>query len=249
MSRTEPRISASEGVRRPWSRLLGLAAVAGLFGLLMFAAAMQGAPQFSSNGTQSTSPPPEEVLLPAPTATGTPPPAEPWQDSVVAQILGVVFGLVLALAVLALVVVIARQLIRLLVRLWRDRPLALRDVAAAGADGLPAPPESPADAGAIRRGVADALRTVLERPEPGDAIVAAWIGLEESATDAGYGRAPTETPAEFTSRVIGARRGIAEEAVILQDLYERVRFGGLAAGEADRRRAAEALRGIKAGWG
>ncbi|WP_101845119.1 DUF4129 domain-containing protein [Zhihengliuella sp. ISTPL4] len=249
MSRPEPPVLAPERVRRPGPPLLlGLAAVAGLFGLLMFAAALQGTPQFPSTDAASPSPPPDNVVLPAPAATETPLPPESWGDSVLAQVLGVVFGLVLGLVVLALVLVVVRQLIRFLMRLWRDRPLARRDGAATGPDAGPTPPEILPDEVIIRHGVSDALRTVIERPEPGDAIIAAWIGLEESAADAGQGRAPTETPAEFTARVIGARRGIAADVVVLQSLYERVRFGGLIAAEGDRRSAADALRGIKAGW-
>lgn len=249
MSRPEPPVPAPERVRRPGPpMLLGLAAVAGLFGLLMSAAAVQGTPQFASTEAESTSPPQENVVLPAPTATETPLPPESWGDPVLAQVLGMVFGLVLGLAVLALVVVVVRQLIRFLVRLWRDRPLARRDAAAAGPGASPTSPDILPDEVTIRRGVSDALRTVSERPVPGDAIVAAWIGLEESAADAGQGRAPTETPAEFTARVIGGRHGIAADVAVLQRLYERVRFGGLIADEGDRLSAADALRGIKAGW-
>ncbi|WP_159463187.1 MULTISPECIES: DUF4129 domain-containing protein [Microbacterium] len=246
MSRPAPPVIGPERVRRPGPS--ALLAVAGSFGLLMLAAAMQGTPQFAPTGARSTSPPPEDVVLPAPTATETPLPPESWGDSVLAQVLGVVFGLVLGLAVLVLVAVVVRQVVRFLVRLWRDRPLARRDAAAAGPGTSTAPPETIPDAVTIRRGVSDALRTVIERPEPGDAIVAAWIGLEESAADAGQGRAPTETPAEFTARVIGARHGIAADVVVLQGLYERVRYGGLVADEDDRRSAANALRGIKEGW-
>ena len=72
--------------------LLGLAAIAGLFGVLMLAAAGQGTPEFSSSPSESTAPPPEDVVLPVPSTTGTPPPPESWGDSALAQILGVVFG-------------------------------------------------------------------------------------------------------------------------------------------------------------
>ncbi|MFJ6547580.1 DUF4129 domain-containing protein [Microbacterium sp. NPDC091676] len=250
MSRPEPPVRGPGTVRRtgPLSSLLGLAAIAGLFGLLMLAAAGQGTPQFSSSGPESTPSPPEDVVLPMPSATGTPPPPESWGDSALAQVLGVIFGALLTLAVLALVIVVLRQLLRFLRRLWQARPLDRREVIAAAAEGGASTPAAPPDEEVIRRGVSAALRTVTERTDPGDAIVAAWVGLEESAADAGHGRGPAETPAEFTARVVGARQGIAAEVLALQGLYERVRFGGAVAGEQDRRSAAAALRGIKEGW-
>lgn len=250
MSRPEPPVRAPEAVRRSGATapLLGLAAIAGLFGVLMLAAAGQGTPQFSSSRSENTAPPPEDVVLPVPSTTGTPPPPESWGDSALAQILGVVFGALLTLAVLALVLVVLRQLLRFLRRLWQARPLDRREVTAAAGEDGGSTPAVPPNEEVIRRGVSAALRTVTARPDPGDAIVAAWVGLEESAADAGHGRGAAETPAEFTARVVGARRSIAADVLRLQGLYERVRFGGLVADEQDRQSAVVALRGIKEGW-
>ena len=61
----------------------------------------------------------------------------------------------------------------------------------------------------MQRGIAGALATIDERATASDAIVAAWIGLEESAADAGVKRAASETPGEFVVRIITLRPGLS----------------------------------------
>jgi len=104
------------------------------------------------------------------------------------------------------------------------------------------------DAAVIRRGVTAAREGVTAVAEPGDAIVAAWIGLEETADDSGTARGLSETPAEFTLRILQRRPGVAEPAVRLLRLYEGVRFGGRTASENDRAQAHAALVEIERGW-
>lgn len=185
---------------------------------------------------------PEATMSPGPTLT---PPPEPATDiaSVVLSIIFLLFGIAVAALIMFFVV-------RALVRLWQDRPLQTREGGEVGF-AVTAPDdtrEADAAAPAIRRGIDGALRSIDERAKPGDAIVAAWVGLEESAADAGLSRGRSETPAEFALRIITRRAGITDAATTLLHLYERVRFGGYAAGEGDRDRARAALKTIEEGW-
>jgi Domain of unknown function (DUF4129) len=60
---------------------------------------------------------------------------------------------------------------------------------------------------------------------PSDAVIAAWVRLEESAAVSGTEREPHQTPSEFTEAVLAAH---TTDAVALQQLravYHRARFG------------------------
>lgn len=63
--------------------------------------------------------------------------------------------------------------------------------------------------------VEKALQEFTEHPNrpPRDAVIAAWLALEEAQP-----RKPNQTPTEFTN-------GLGVDAAILRDLYQRVRFG------------------------
>lgn len=233
---------------RPRTHLvLPLLAIAGLFAVVMLASSLQGLPQFSApmaepDGTVS--------IGPEPTPSGTPaPPMEPPEDSLLLNILAAVMGVVAGALILTLAYFGIRMLVRFLARLWRDRPLARQQPTEVSGDVAPGPAiDSEPDSATIRRGIAEAVRTIEERRQPGDAIIAAWVGLEETAADAGAGRGVNETPSEFTMRIVGRRSGIAGDVTALLDLYERVRFGGHPADEADRAAAFRSLQGIEAGW-
>lgn len=222
------------------------AGVVGLFVIVMLTASVQGIPTLRPPDLAPADDSPFEVLEEtAPTDPSPAPPPEAPSD-IAGAILGSIF-LVLGIAVAALIVFF---LVRALLRLWQDRPLRMRegaDVAYAAATSDDAQ-EADAAAPAIRRGIDGALRSIDERPEPADAIIAAWVGLEESAADAGLTRGRSETPAEFALRIITRRAGITDAATALLGLYERVRFGGHVAGERDRDEARAALQKIEAGW-
>ena len=251
MSRSEPSVPEQEHVgnpRRPGRLLFPLIGIAGFFAVVMFAAAAQGLPHFAPWPFEGGEPPPAENI-PAPMESSSPPPTEPPEDSLILKIIGYVVAALVVVAVLAMVYFGLRLLIRYLAEVWRNRPLARREAAEVAVEVVAAPvADAEPDETVIRRGIDEALRTIDERPEPGDSIVAAWVGLEESAADAGAGRAANETPSEFTARIIGRRAGIAADIVTLLGLYEQVRFGGHIADEDDRVRAATALRGIEEGW-
>lgn len=249
MSRSEPSVTEHERAGMGWRRvLLPLVAVTGFFVTIMFAAAAQGVPQFEAWFNDTDERAGEDVLPTGPSETA-PPPVEPPEDSPILAIIGSILAAVVIAAVLTMLYFGARLLIRYLLGLWRDRPLARREAAQVDVQVVSASvPDVEPDEATIRRGIAEALRTIDDRREPGDSIVASWVGLEESAADAGAGRGVNETPSEFTVRIIGRRAGIASDVVALLALYEQVRFGGHVADEDDRVRAAECLHGIQEGW-
>jgi len=74
--------------------------------------------------------------------------------------------------------------------------------------------------------------------EPGDAVVAAWLTLENAAST---GRLPHQTATEFTAALLERELGRDEPAVHeLRTLYQRARFGAGATDE-DARLAGTAL--------
>jgi hypothetical protein len=60
---------------------------------------------------------------------------------------------------------------------------------------------------------------------PSDAVIAAWVQLEEAAAAGGTGRAPHQTPSEFTETVLYQHNADAEALKDLRKLYHRARFG------------------------
>ena len=75
--------------------------------------------------------------------------------------------------------------------------------------------------------LAEAVDTGLSRIDSGtatDAVIACWVALEEAAASAGVARDPSETPAEFTVRVLGVG-GISEPQLNrLGELYREARY-------------------------
>ncbi len=181
----------------------------------------------------------QEEPGPAPSAAAAQPPADPLGPTVstaVPTILTVLIAIV-ALAVAAL-------LIRLLVAAIRNRRTRPEGLQADGAGSEAAI----ADAPAVLRGIAAALVAFDGDREPGDAVVQAWLGLQQAAEDAGFARSAAETPTEFTGRVL-SRTGADRVALrTLLRLYLRARFGDDPITTADATDAREALRALEVSW-
>jgi hypothetical protein len=120
----------------------------------------------------------------------------------------------------------------LLWRWWAARPsgaarlrrvVALEAVSVSEAPAAPEP-EPEADVPRLRTGIELALQLLDEPREPADAIVRAWLGLQETAEGSGIVRQPAETPTEFTARIM--RLALADDGAIrtLLRLYLRTRF-------------------------
>ena len=227
-------------------RFLEIGVVVALLLIVMVAASLQGLARFEPPDFDSAPAPlptmgNDQSQPPLPLPTQTPLPENATAATVVSITLMVITG---AVGVLLLFLVI-----RALLRAWAAR-VPRRDVDQAGEETFAMSPEPDPEtmAPTIRRGIAAALRIIDEYAAPADAIIAAWVGLEESAAEAGISRGRTETPAEFTLRVITHRSDVAADARTLLRLYERVRFAGRTADEADRVQARQTLAAIQEGW-
>jgi hypothetical protein len=193
---------------------------------------------------------PAPVPLPAPTPGVPTPTARPrWLPPVPHQAGGLppaveaaLLG-VLAAGVLLLLVLVVR-------RLWRRRWRWARPAVSSAlvGDGVAGAPVTHPDAPVVRRGIARALDLLAEDREPGDAVVQAWLGLEQAAEDSGVPRARAETPTEFTARLLG--RVPADRAAVrtLLDLYSRARFAARGGSPADAGRARAALEVLARSW-
>jgi len=203
--------------------------------LLVLAAAATGPwerepfPEVEPASQATASIEPEPSGLPTETVT-LPPPQEAAGQPGVFALAWVLVGLVLAiLVVLALLV-----LRYLAAQRRRGRPAEIAHVIQPGAD------EPEVDEPAMRDGIAHARRILDSDRPPRDAIVEAWLVLEQAAIAAGVGRTPAQTPTEFTAVVLDRTPAQRDAVDVLRDLYERVRFSDqpVAASDGDAARAA-----------
>lgn len=142
-------------------------------------------------------------------------------------------------AAVALVLVAIR-----LVRYWRrPRPEAAAPSEVIAAEGDPEP-----DAQTLRRGVGQAGDRLRAAGPPRDAIIAAWVAIEDAARRSGAPRRPAQTPTEHTTAVLRRTGADAAAAHQLLHVYQRARFAVTEPTEADVARAARALRRLAASW-
>lgn len=92
--------------------------------------------------------------------------------------------------------------------------------------------------------LAEAVESGLQTVDSGtatDAVIACWVALEDAAASAGVARETSETPAEFTVRVL-AVGGISEPELLgLAQLYREARYSTHGSTEAARAQARAAL--------
>jgi Domain of unknown function (DUF4129) len=105
-----------------------------------------------------------------------------------------------------------------------------------------------ADLPTLQRGLLRARSALEEAREPRDAIVKAWIGLQEAAEDSGLRRRPSETPTEFTSRVFQSVDADRSAAAALLRVYLRARFGSAPATQSDVVLARDAIERLRESW-
>jgi hypothetical protein len=158
-----------------------------------------------------------------------------------------------AVAAVALLAVVA-VLIRRLLRAWRDR----RAARAAPPDRAPVRPlplvGRHGDIAAVLVTATGAAATDLWGPAPtdsSDAVIRAWIRVEEAAAGSGLARSRSQTATEFTAELL--RQGMADPAPVATLLrsYGQARFGSEPLTAAQVARAGEAFdavhRGLAAG--
>ncbi|MDX2968848.1 DUF4129 domain-containing protein [Kribbella solani] len=96
--------------------------------------------------------------------------------------------------------------------------------------------------------LAEAVDSGLARIDTGtatDAVIACWVALEGAAASAGVPREASETPAEFTVRVLGIG-GISEPQLVrLGELYREARYSTHGSTERARTEARAALERLR----
>ncbi|HEY3003612.1 MAG TPA: DUF4129 domain-containing protein [Kribbellaceae bacterium] len=176
---------------------------------------------------------------PTPTPSGSPPnllpPGKPWD---VPGWLITAIQLVLLGVLVTGIVLLVRVVMRAIVSVVREIELPESESTDASHWQKVARAEA-SDA------VAEGGDAMMASGTPANAIVACWLALERAAASAGVNRRPSETPAEFTLRVLGAVDVPAAPLERLADLYKEARFSVHGLGEparAEARRALDELR-------
>lgn len=147
-----------------------------------------------------------------------PPAAAPEQSQPDTRWFAVVAAILVGLLVAVLLTYVARQLLAL----RRERVRARPDKLPAGAttDTL----GDDVDLPEIQDAVTRALAHLDGHPRPRDAVVAAWVALEEAAERAGTRKDPAQTPTEFAGTVLAATPAPPAAVTRLRTLYQRARF-------------------------
>lgn len=171
--------------------------------------------------------PPEALLeaapgppgaVPTPTLSAAAPPDEPAVPGTTD------LGLVGLLAVLLVVAVVLALVGRRVLSALRDvEPRSDPDTVAAGA----AVSERTAPAVTVdelQDAVTLALRRLDRAATPHDAVVAAWVSLEEAAARHGTRRDPAQTPTEFTVELLHDTPAPPGPVATLRRLYHHARF-------------------------
>lgn len=161
---------------------------------------------------------------PVPTATPMtiPPQEPPTRDLPVAETLEKFMLTLIVLVMVALVALAVYWIVRRLRAAWRPED------GASGADRLDGdamPGEAMGiDPAALATAVARAEAHLAAAAEPGDAVVAAWVALEDEARLQGVGRRPAQTATEFTVELLTHSAAPAASVSVLRGLYHRARF-------------------------
>jgi hypothetical protein len=152
----------------------------------------------------------------------TPPPLPPPGNQSIRGVGGVTYVIIL-LGIVGLVLAVAAVItvIAMIHRRARVRSM----VAPHGSE-----PHSEGGVGHIgplvvagRRALAQLRRR--EGGPPSDRVVAAWLSLEQAATETGTERQPHETPTEFVGSVLAGHAVSPDALDELRRLYGRARFG------------------------
>ncbi|MEU4765595.1 DUF4129 domain-containing protein [Actinosynnema sp. NPDC023794] len=175
---------------------------------------------------------------PPPTAEPGPPLDTDVGASVAAGSLLVFVIIFIAVAVIGMV--------SLLVSLGVFRRGRRRRGAGAAVDAPDLPEEHATPPPILVRRAAQALEELRDHANgpPGDAVIAAWLTLEQAAQDSGVPRQGHQTATEFTGDLLRRYRVDEDAAGTLRRVYQRARFGTAEVTAADARTATEALEHI-----
>lgn len=117
-----------------------------------------------------------------------------------------------------------------------------------GSPATPTPVVPIDPAPALRRGFQTAEQLLDTVTDPDDAVLRAWVALEDAAEQTGLPRLPSATPTEFTVEVIVATEADIDAVHELLGLYHRARFSRGGLGAADLESARNCLRALGRSW-
>ena len=172
---------------------------------------------------------------PPPVQEATPLEAPAWLEGAVTA---------LAVALLVGLVVLGVRWLLTQRRARRTGTLALGDPGAVSAATDTVPAELPDLEPALER----AARALRQPGAPADAIVAAWVALEETAASSGTARAPAQTPTEFTTALLARTSADPAALATLRRTYLAARFGTTLPTGPDVVAAADAIARIRETW-
>lgn len=194
-------------------------------------------------GMSVTPRPLAETASPRPIKSQTPPPAPTVH---VGPDLTWLFLLLAALAIAVVLFFVVRWLLRRRRERVDGVAAPLEDLPELAA--LPDDPSVETSLPYLRRGLRRALAALDGDRSAVDAIIEAWLGLQEAAEDAGFQRGDSETPTEFTTRILQRVEVDPSALATLRRLYLAVRFGDATATEIDVADARSALTTLQAQW-
>lgn len=148
----------------------------------------------------------------------SPPPQDQQPERFDSRWAVLVAATLLALLVATLITIAVRRLLEI----RREHTSTAPDNLAAGtAAGTPG---DDVDLPELQDAVTRALAHLDGHTRPRDAVVAAWVALEEAAARAGTRRDPAQTPTEFAGTVLHATPAPPAAVARLRTLYQRARF-------------------------
>ena len=176
------------------------------------------------------------------TASSTPSPSEStqWQDMPAPDLtwLAIVITVIGAAAVVLV-------LLRVLAYLRRPRE---KEPAEPGTTADSGDAEDEPDLPVLQDGVRTAVEQLRAVGPPRDAIVAAWLAMEDAASRSGVTRRPAQTPTEHASAVLARTAADPRATEHLLHLYHRARFSTQEPQPSDVQEAADALEQLAASW-
>jgi uncharacterized protein DUF4129 len=219
----------------------------GLGIVVLIGAGAQGAATFSGvRWVPDFSPPTNMPVFPTNLRTDRPtPPPQAGQHTSTTFDLGLIVWIGAGIAALIAVLLIIRWLLRRPPR--TAETLNAADLSAAEEPTeVQEPPE--ASTPVVRRGLRQAIADLTTEREPHDAIVKAWLGLQEAAEEAGVSRRLAETPTEFTRRILARVPADTTAVDVLLSCYLQVRFGDHPATDEDVQRVRLSLESLADSW-
>lgn len=152
----------------------------------------------------------------------TMPPQQPSEPGPAAQTIQTVLLVVLAVIVAAAVLLVLYRIVQRLREAWRPDDQQVDAEQVPGSSLLAE--EISVDMASLATAVARAEAHLAGLAEPGDAVTAAWVALEDEAALQGTARDPAQTTTEFTLVLLQHTPAPAGAVSTLRRLYHKARF-------------------------